>query len=584
MDDKSTEKRRTPDGSGEKEKDKTVGERADMSEKRRKIIKYAITYACVTLFAFIVYYFALPPLNPSSRGFWFYLAFLVLIYVAPVAVVKSDVGSPEKPKEKKLRLKLGSHSVTYNVAIKKILWLAVVPVCVVILGEIIGSPLFRAKEYASIITVDERVFKDDMAETSNVENVALMDTDSARIFGQRTLGELAGVVSQYEISDLYTQINYNNTPQKVANLEYDGFFKWAGNRKNGVPGYVIVDPVKNTSKFVAPGKPMKYVDSAYFGEDLSRKLRFLYPTKIMGTPRFEIDESGLPVFIVPCYKPRIFMFGAADVSEVIIFDPCSGEGTLCAAGDVPSWVDVVFDGDLACEKYNWYGEYSGGFINSIIGNKGCKRTTDDYGYLIANDDVWYYTGVTSVTGDESNIGFILTNARTGEYKYYPVHGAEEHSAMGAAQGEVQEKGYNASFPALINVRGEATYIMVLKDANGIVKLYALVNVERYNLVATGATQAEAVDKYVSLLAKNGVSGAEPEKSTKTFVVGEVFTAQIGGNTYYYFKPEGAETDEYYRISAADDESAIFVKVGQTITVTYENADDKGIYKIVGLKR
>ena len=583
MDDKSAEKRKMFDGSGGK---KTCGERADMAEKRGKIKKYVIIYACVTLFAFLVYYFALPPINLLSRGFWFYLAFLMLVYIAPVAVGRVNDGVPKKPGEKRFRIKLGSHyeSNRYNIVVKNTLWLAVIPVCVVILGGIIGSPLFRAKEYASVITVDERVFKEDMAETNNVENVALMDTDSARIFGQRTLGELAGVVSQYAISDLYTQINYNNTPQKVANLEYDGFFKWTGNRKNGVPGYVIVDPVKNTSKFVALEKPMKYVVSAYFGEDLSRKLRFLYPTKIMGTPRFEIDESGLPMFVVPCYKPRIFMFGAADVFEVIIFDPCSGKGTLYSVGDVPSWVDAVFEGDLACEKYNWYGEYSGGFINSIIGNKGCKRTTDDYGYLIANDDVWYYTGVTSVTGDESNIGFILTNARTGEYKYYPVHGAEEHSAMGAAEGEVQEKGYNASFPALINVRGEATYIMVLKDANGIVKLYALVNVERYNLVATGTTQSDAMEKYVELLAKNGVSGAETAKSTKTFVVGEVFTAQIGGNTYYYFKPEGAETDEYYRISAADDESAIFVKVGQTITVTYENADDKGIYKIVELKR
>lgn len=583
MDDKSAEKRKMFDGSGGK---KTCGERAGMAEKRGKIKKYVIIYACVTLFAFLVYYLALPPINLLSCGFWFYLAFLMLVYIAPVAVGRVNDGVPKKPGEKRFRIKLGSHyeSNRYNIVVKNTLWMAVIPVCVVILGGIIGSPLFRAKEYASVITVDERVFKEDMAETNNVENVALMDTDSARIFGQRTLGELAGVVSQYAISDLYTQINYNNTPQKVANLEYDGFFKWTGNRKNGVPGYVIVDPVKNTSKFVALEKPMKYVVSAYFGEDLSRKLRFLYPTKIMGTPRFEIDESGLPMFVVPCYKPRIFMFGAADVFEVIIFDPCSGKGTLYSVGDVPSWVDAVFEGDLACEKYNWYGEYSGGFINSIIGNKGCKRTTDDYGYLIANDDVWYYTGVTSVTGDESNIGFILTNARTGEYKYYPVHGAEEHSAMGAAEGEVQEKGYNASFPALINVRGEATYIMVLKDANGIVKLYALVNVERYNLVATGATQSDAMEKYVELLAKNGVSGAETAKSTKTFVVGEVFTAQIGGNTYYYFKPEGAETDEYYRISAADDESAIFVKVGQTITVTYENADDKGIYKIVELKR
>ena len=102
--------------------------------------------------------------------------------------------------------------------------------------------------------------------------------------------------------------------------------------------------------------------------------------------------------------------------------------------------------------------------------------------------MWYFTGVTSVNEDESNIGFILTNARTGEYKFYPVIGAEEYSAMHAAEGEVQEKGYQASFPSLINVGGQATYIMVLKDSGGLVKLYALVNVEKYSMARRSRRQ------------------------------------------------------------------------------------------------
>ena len=242
-----------------------------------------------------------------------------------------------------------------------------------------------------------------------------------------------------------------------------------------------------------------------------RKLRFSYPTKIFdGFMSFEIDEDGNPYFIISCLEPKIFPFGAMDVSEVIIFDPCTGESEIYAVEDAPEWVDAVFSGDLAEQKYNWHGTLSGGFWNSIIGNKDCKQTTDDYGYIVIGDDVWYFTGVTSVTSDESNIGFIISNARTGEYKYYPVVGAEEYSAMRAAEGEVQEKGYVASFPSLINVKGQATYIMVLKDAGGLVKLYALVNVEQYGIVATGSTQAEAMKAYKALLVQNGIIKDENE--------------------------------------------------------------------------
>jgi len=554
----------------------------EQAAKRKKTIKNVIIYAALTLFVFLVYYFALPPLNPQSPAFWIFLFFIAVVYLAPSAVsfIKSD--ETVRSKKNAAGIYVGKRRIADGIKIRKRLLFALIPAGVLVIGAIIGSPLFFARRYAAIVTVDERDFGADMAPTTGVSNIALMDTESARMLGQRTLGELARVVSQYTISEDYTQINYKNTPQKVANLEYDGFFKWIGNRKNGVPGYVMVDPVNNTSAFVELKKTMKYVNSAYFGEDLKRKLRFSYPTKIFGEPRFEIDDEGNPVYVVPCLKPRVFLFGATDVAEVIVFDPCTARGTLYKTGEVPSWVDIVFDGDLACEKYNWYGEYSGGFFNSIIGNKGCKRTTDDFGYVIADDDVWYYTGVTSVNDDGSNIGFILSNARTGEYKFYPVHGAEEHSAMGAAQGEVQEKGYVASFPALINVRGQATYVMVLKDANNIVKLYALVNVEQFGIVATGATQQDAIREYVRLLGEKGVISDSTVFDEATFVVEEIITAQLNGNTVYYIKPEGA--DCYYRLSLADDESVIFIRKGMNVTVEYERTEEKNIYRATGWKK
>lgn len=536
-------------------------------------LKTALKILISTVLLFIYYYIVLPPLNPFSVGFWFFLMIALIVYLVPFGALNifkvkrvpfgntSHLEFKSRKKDKKQKIMLA---------------VIAAPMVVIVIGSIFSSTIFNAKRYASVIDVKESDFASDMPETDNVTNIALMDTPSAVIIGNRALGSLSDVVSQFVSSETYTQINYNGKPKKVSTIEYDGFFKWMGNHKNGVPGYVMVDPVANTASYNKLSKPLKYVDSAYFSEDLQRKLRFSYPTKIFGTTAFEIDEEGNPFFIVSCMAPKVGLFGALDVKEVIIFNPCDGTSELLKVGDVPRWVDIVYDGYLAEDKYDWHGMLSGGFFNSIIGNKGCKKATDDFGYLMYDDDVWYYTGVTSVTNDASNIGFIVSNARTGEYKYYPVIGAEEYSAMGAAEGEVQEKGYKASFPALINVSGKATYIMVLKDENSLVKLYALVNVEQYGLVATGSTQAEAMTAYRRLLSQNGLI-KEDTTNKVNVTVKKIEKCVIDGNSWWYFL---CSDNNYYRKSIADDQSILFIEENDTLEISFSESETPGIRNII----
>ena len=390
--------------------------------------------------AFILFYVFLPAIHPQSPGFWIYLAAVIFAFSIPLYGIKSENQTAEAQnpeftffnvfkKRPKPKSKLSIILIIINL----------IPILVILLGLLFSSSLFFAKSYANVITVKESVFEEDLPETKEITNIALMDSASATKLGNKTLGSLSDVVSQYDVSDFYTQINYQGSPKKVANLEYVDFFKWMGNNSSGVPGMVMVDPVKSSAEYIKLKTPMYYVDSAYFNQDLERKLRFSYPTKIFNSICFELDDNGNPFYIVSCARPQVSLFGARDIEEVIVFNPCDGSSIIYDINNVPKWIDIVYTGDLATEKYNWHGTLSGGFFNSIIGNKGCKQTTDDYGYIALDDDVWYFTGVTSVSGDQSNIGFILSNARTGEYKFYPVIGAEEHSAMAAAAGEVQEK-------------------------------------------------------------------------------------------------------------------------------------------------
>ena len=521
-----------------------------------------VYYLIVAVVLFIVYYLTLPAINLASEGFWTFLTFVLILEFLPF--IFKTTSNYNRDLQKPIQV----------LKIRPISVVVVLPIIMSIIGGIFSSSFFFAKTYSNVIDVKEAVFEEDMPETDNVTNIALMDTASAQIVGERTLGDLSDVVSQYEISKVYNQINYKKTPKKVASLEYAGFFKWLGNKDKGIPGYVSVDPVSvNSAEYIEFKKPIYYTESAYFSKDLKRKLRFSYPTKLIGEPHFELDDEDNPYYIVACYKPNVFMFGAKDVSEVIIFNPCDGSSVKYPIGEVPSWVDIVYDGYLASEKYNWQGMYSGGWLNSVIGQKGCKQTTDDFGYLILEDDVWYFTGVTSVNNDESNIGFILSNARTGEYKFYPVIGAEEYSAMGAAEGEVQEKGYKASFPALINVNGEATYIMVLKDDNGLVKLYALVNVKSYGIVATGTTQQKAMDAYKALLVEHGLVSGETVSNTAEVEITVHDVWEVDGIFYI----RSTDKQVYKKVFS---EELLLIFNGDKLKITYNTESNNGIYEIV----
>lgn len=544
---------------------------------KKTITRVLIALAATLVLAAVYFYFALPAINVYDQGFWMSLILGVAAFIAIYSLITVKRGFAPKGVNKKF------FDFEGKTVVKVAIGVAAIPVAVLIVGNLLSSTFFNAEKYSNIIEVPEAVFEEDMPENDVVSNIALMDTDTATRMGERTLGALSDVVSQYEINPTYKQINYGGTPQKVSNLEYADFFKWLANREKGIPGYVMVDPVNVTeANYIKLSSSIKYADSAFFGEDLHRKLRMSYPTKIFGNYSFEVDDNGNPYYIVACMKPQVFLFGAMDVNEVIIFNPIDGSSDIYSLDSTPSWVDNVFTGDLAAQKYDWYGTLKNGFWNSVIGNKDCKVTTDDYGYIVIGDDVWFFTGVTSVTSDESNIGFIISNARTGEYKFYPVIGAEEYSAMLAAEGEVQEKGYVASFPSLINVSGEATYIMVLKDTGGLVKLYALVNVEKYSIVATGTTQTEAKQEYLKLLKQNGIltdSAETPDESTPTATVKveKVRIATVDGESVLYI----TGNDGYlYKQSIATDESVMLIGEGDEINVSYYDTDVEKIRKII----
>lgn len=512
------------------------------------------------IMAVILYYLCIPALSIYSEVFWLILiAVLILICLAALSWKMNKIGIID-----------AHHTKVSKVA----MYAAIFATGCLIIGYISSMKLFSSSKYAGLLKVEDGNFETDIVETDRISDIAIMDTKTAITIGDRAIGSLTDIVSQFVVSEDYSQIDYNGKPMKVAPLEYAGLIKYFNNRSTGIPGYVMVDPVSNEASYVELEKPMKYTPSAYFNENLRRHLRFQYPTYLFNSYSFELDPEGNPYYICAVLKANAGIFGARDVRGVVICDPCTGDSQFFNLEDIPNWVDRVYDGDLLTKKYDWFGKLSGGYWNSIFGNKGCKKTTDDYGYKVIDGDVWVYTGVTSVNADESNIGFVLMNERTAEAKYYQISGAEEYSAMSSAQGEVQHLGYVASFPSLINIGGEPTYIMAMKDEAGLVKMYALVNVQKYNIVATGSSQQEALSSYKKLMKENGIaqaSGVEKSEKSKLIDIDTIRYVNMNGDTVVYISDTQGNV---YKQTFAENEALIFLKEGDHITVYYEESDSQ----------
>lgn len=437
------------------------------------------------------------------------------------------------------------------------------------------SPLFQSKQYYNRITINEDGnFKEDISEV-DTKALPLLDKDSSSKLGDRVMGQMTDLVSQFSVSNLYTQINYKNDIIRVTPLEYNGFIKYLANRKNGVPAYITVNSVNGNTELVKLENGMQYVPSAYFSYDLDRKLRFSYPFDIFGEKSFEIDNDGNPYWIVPVMKYSGVGL-RRDVKEVIILNAITGEHVKYDVKDVPSWVDHVYSASLILEQVDDWGLYKNGFLNSLFAQKNVVMTTDGYNYTVMNDDVYLYTGITSVANDESNIGFILSNLRTKETVFYPVSGAEEYSAMSSALGQVQQMDYEASFPLLINVNNKPTYLISLKDNAGLVKMYALVDVVDYQKVVV-TDSSLGIDKAISNYI--GDDYTIDNVQTTTITVADIKNVVIEGNTYYYLiDTEGNR----YKVKISVDANGLpFVGKDSVLSIQYRSSDINEIVKIVG---
>lgn len=530
----------------------------------KKGIRNLIIAIVLLVAAGIYYYVTLPALNIHSAGCWFFVMSLIgvlLIGYIIRKVVKENSGTVFSQKS---MINIQFDKVSKGMGI---LLLAVF--VVFIIGDLLSSPIINAKKYQQLLNVAERKFTEDVKEV-DYTTIPILDKSSAELLGDRKMGSMVDMVSQFEVANDYTQINYNGRPVRVTPLRYASGIKWLTNQKEGIPAYILIDMTTQETECVKLEEGIKYSKSEYFNRNLYRHLRFNYPTYIFDEQIFfEIDDEGTPFWVCPVKKFNIGLFGGQTIGNVVLCNAITGECTDYEVGEVPQWIDKVYSAELLTELYDYSGTLKHGFFNSVLGQKDCLQSTNGYNYIALDDDVWVYTGVTSVNGDQSNVGFVLMNQRTMETRYYTIEGAIEDSAMSSAEGQVQNLGYRATFPLLLNIAGEPSYFMALKDDAGLVKKYAMVNVQRYQWVAIGDTIRECEKNYNELLNTNGIVSASADSMlTVSGKIASISPIVLDGTTHYYICLENKEDIYDIDMSQEDLIGIVRYKTGDNIKFTY----------------
>lgn len=524
--------------------------------------RIAVNTLVTLLVGAVFFYVQMPAINLHAEEFYGFVLLLCVTYCICALFTSGFQGTGAKG---------------YFTFVKKQCTVPFIVMALMIVTALVGAltswVVLRAKNYQALLPIDSGSFASEIEEVS-YDRIPMLDRDSAEKLGDRKLGELADMVSQFEVAENYTQINYHGRPVRVTPLRYGDIIKWFNNRSEGLPAYLIIDMVTQNVEVVRLDEGMKYTTAEHFSRNLYRHLRFQYPTFMFEEPVFEIDEDGTPYWVCAKKEKTIGLFGGTDNHGAVLVNAITGESEYYE--EPPAWVDHVYSAELIIEQYDYYGMYHNGFINSILGQRDVTVTTDGYNYIAEGDDVYLYTGVTSVGGDESNVGFLLSNQRTKETKYYPCAGATEYSAMDSAEGQVQNLRYTATFPLLLNVAEQPTYFMALKDASELVKMYAMVNVNQYQIVATGATVAECESNYRQMLRQSNLISddqtgidqpVETDRRSLEGVIAEIRSAVVDGNSIYFLRFTG-ETDFTVRMSAADVPYAPLLNVGDRVRVWY----------------
>ena len=553
------------------------------------VVSRIVAGVITIIFAVFLNWLCLPAWNIRSGGFWWYWIVVGIFAVISFGIADYVIEDTSIP----------SGIIALIVAII---------VLIGIIGAIASSKMVNAVKYSNLIEIEEGNFGDEIQSISTVEEARdfpLLDVQTAQKLGNRSLSEI-DKVSQFEVNGEYNLISYDDKQYRVSPLEYTSIFKAINNES--IPGYVLVNQATEESHLVQLDNEIRYAPSDIFSQDLKRHLRGKYPSYIFDKFQFDIDDNGEAYYIAPVLKPTIGFFGGKIVQSFVIVNANTGECEEYSPEDLPEWVDHAYSLDYLMGLAESYYQYKGGFWNTVFSKTNVRKISYSYrgenvnedddedenefvGYnsILTKDGVQFFTCVVSVSNDESALGFILANSKTGEITYYDCAGAEEGTAQLQAESLYQNYGYKSSYPLMVSVDGVPTYVISLKDKSKINKAFVMINVENYTISASGETLEDALLQYREKIF--GEEGLTPEdltgetsekvdaetKSTSGTIT-ELYQATQNGTTQFFFVLEG--DDNLYISSISNNSRQVQMAVGSKVAIDYSMSPNEELVGIV----
>lgn len=519
------------------------------------MIKKIASVVAALLFLWLIIYVSLPALSIKYASFLCFIAFVILIGVTVYFFAFNKVEFKELGGRVEVLIQQGQKTYTRvksefasPLSIKIYSYTALSALLLVVLSGVLtfaSQPIVRTSEYYDVIAsrIEEQNFNTDFIELkeSTVTSLPNIDSSLAQKKATTLFGETKGFGSEYQLGVFTDQI-VDGKFVTVAPIEYNGFFKYNTNKDNGTPGFIIVDKenydTSNNGTVMYTNYNLKYLPSSYFQTDLLRHVYFNgYANRKVTVSGFELDDDLNPYWIINVYENTVGPYGLKLVSNVLVVNAQTGhidEYTIDELKEKAPWVDNVQDTTKVMEQVNNYGKYEKGFMNSIFAQSGVTQTTHGSRHLVLNNELYLFTGLTSVGADESISQILLVNKKTLETKIYNVSGATEYVAMSSAEGKLQNYGYDATFPIPVNVNNIPTYFIPLKDSSGLIKHYTYVQISNHTVIGAGNTITEAYVNYVSQLSSTETTNLEDVSGTIdriNFVDGTCYIL-VNGKIYY----------------------------------------------------
>lgn len=519
-----------------------------------KVGKLIVSVLSVVLMC-ALYWLWLPPLSMAYASGFLFIGLCVIILISNIAMWVSDFG-------------IAGIISLFGFAILVILWMG---------GAFFGSSVFNATVKQQQIGEVEKVEYSEMIKQIDTSQIPIVDEALAKKQADKKIGEDIALGSRVWLGNAAIQ-EVNGEIMYVVPLEHSGYFKWNKNRT--IPGYITVsasNPNKVNYITEVEGEKIniRYQQSAYFSYDLTRHIRN-QGFKNVGLTEytFEINDSGRPYWVVTTYENRT-IFGTSEATGVVVVDAQTGETNWYSVEDTPDWVDIIQPQSFIESQIDNWGKLIHGFKNTIFGNVEMTKKTDLTLTVYVEGDCYYFTGMTSVGTDESSVGFIMVNTRNKHAQIAYLNGATENAAMKSAEGLVSDFGYKSTEPLPLNVNGIPTYVMGLKDDEGLLKAYAMVNIENYSIAAKGSSLSEVSRAYIQSVARNStthvVASDEAYGYSYEGKVQRISNVVEDGSTYYYLVVEGEE-EKIFTASYMVSEELAVTRDGDTVKITY--VDDK----------